>query len=98
MNTTVEKVEFPEFMKDKLESFIKRKNLGITYENGSIVRFHNTNIDVLEPHKIILETENNQVVLLYFGNYLENKNKFYLYNLANPISFTTLQELVKNLV
>ena len=84
-------------MKDKIDTFIKRKGVEITYENGSLVKFNNTNIDVIEPHKIIIETSDIQLLLLYYGNYAENKNKFYLYDLSCPISWTGLQELVKSI-
>ena len=95
MNTKVEKIKFPEPMKAKINAYIKRKNLDITFIDGGIIRFENSNTDVIEPHKIIMETDDIQLLFLYYGNFSENKNKFYLYNLENPISWTSMQQLVK---
>lgn len=45
---------FPNYMKDKLDSFVKTPNLEIEYEDGKIITLTKSNINVIVPHIITL--------------------------------------------
>ena len=97
MKINLKKIVFPEDMKDKINSYIKRKDVDVTYIEGCLAEFEYCNLNAIEPHRIIIKTKQNELVVLYYGNYSENKNQFYLYDLSTPISWTSLRELTREL-
>lgn len=46
---------FPNYMKDKLDSFVKTPNLNIKYEAGKIITLTKTNVNVIVPHIITFQ-------------------------------------------
>ena len=68
-------IPFPNYMKDKLDSFVKTPNLGIEYEDGKIITLNKSNINVIAPHIITFKSESKILKLLYYGDYDENINR-----------------------
>ena len=97
MAVRLRKIDFPEEMRYKINAYIKRKGLEITFIEGCMAEFDYTNISAIEPHRIKIETAENELILLYYGSYAEDRNKFYLYDLDTPVSWTKLKEITKNL-
>jgi len=54
MKTTIEQLEFPSVLKSKLNKYINTSKINIEYLNGSIVKLSNTNLGVINPHKVIV--------------------------------------------
>ena len=57
-------IPFPNYMKDKLDSFVKTPNLDIEYEDGKIITLTKSNINVIVPHILYHYTN---ISLLYNG-------------------------------
>ncbi|MDD4407042.1 MAG: hypothetical protein PHF30_03270 [Bacilli bacterium] len=90
-------IEFPSYMRDKLDSFVKTHNLDIKYEAGKIITLTKSNVNVIVPHIITFISEPKILKLLYYGNYDENINRFYTLDLTEEISYTRLKDIIKDL-
>ena len=88
---------FPNYMKDKLDSFVKTPNLNIKYEAGKIITLTKTNVNVIVPHIITFISEPKILELLYYGDYDENINRFYTLDLTEEILYTRLKDIIKDL-
>ena len=89
-------IEFPSYMRDKLE-YVKNTNLEILYQSGKLITIPLTNIELIVPHIIIFKGKVEELKLLYYGDYEENRNRFYTLDLSEEISFNKLKEIVKKL-
>ena len=94
MEIIKKKLEFPVELKHRCNMFLKRKCLEITYINGYLVEFKNTNITTLSPHKILLKSGSKEVVILYYGEYYHDDKIFFINDTTNACSFNKLRELV----
>ena len=90
-------IPFPNYMKEKLDSFVKTPNLDIKYEAGKIITLTKSNINVIVPHIITFISEPKALKLLYYGNYDENINRFFTLDLTEEISYTRLKDIIKDL-
>ena len=77
-------IEFPSYMRDKLE-YVKNTNLYILYQSGKLVTIPLTNIELIVPHVIIFKGKVEELKLLYYGDYEENRNRFYTTDLSEEI-------------
>ena len=89
-------IEFPNYMRDKLE-YVKNTNLDILYQSGKLVTIPLTNIELIVPHIIIFKGKVEELKLLYYGDYEENRNRFYTMDLSEEIPFNKLKEMIKKL-
>lgn len=89
-------IEFPSYMRDKLE-YMKNSNLDILYQSGKIITIPLTNIELIVPHIIIFKGKVEELKLLYYGDYEENRNRFYTMDLSEEIPFNKLKEMIKKL-
>ena len=87
-------IEFPSYMSDKLE-YVKNSNLDILYHSGKLVTIPLTNIELIVPHIIIFKGKVEELKLLYYGDYEENRNRFYTIDLSEEIPFNKLKEMIK---
>lgn len=96
MKITKKKLEFPKEIQNKCNRYLSRKNLDITYINGYMIKFSNTNISTISPHKILIKSDEKEVVILYYGEYLYDEELYFINNTKNGCSFQKLRELVVN--
>lgn len=89
-------IEFPSYMRDKLE-YVKNTNLEILYQSGKLITIPLTNIELIVPHVIIFKGKVEELKLLYYGDYEENRNRFYTIDLSEEIPFNKLKEMIKKL-
>ena len=89
-------IEFPSYMRDKLE-YVKNTNLEILYQSGKLITIPLTNIELIVPHIIIFKGKVEELKLLYYGDYEENRNRFYTMDLSEEIPFNKLKEMIKKL-
>lgn len=89
-------IEFPSYMRDKLE-YVKNANLDILYQNGKLITIPLINIELIVPHIIIFKGKVEELKLLYYGDYEENRNRFYTVDLSEEIPFNKLKEMIKKL-
>ncbi len=93
MNIETVNIEFPRSMKIKIDTYIKSSDINVEYILGRIINFKDTNISGIYP----LTINNKTITVLYYGNYMQDKNKFFLENIKNPISWTSLKEYISEL-
>jgi len=84
MKTTIEELIFPESIKVKLKMKVSQGNLKAEYINGHIIKFNKTNLNIIEPHKIIISNNKATLIALLY----EDVEKVYLPRENAIISFT----------
>ncbi len=84
MKMTIENLEFPSTVKQKIKTKGSIGNLDIKYISGHLIKFNKTNLSITEPHKIIV-THNNNILIAYLYN---DTDKIYLPNNNIIISLT----------
>ena len=84
MKTTIESLDFPSEIKNKLKMKVSTTNLKIEFISGHIIKFDKTNLSVKEPHKIIVSNSNSILIALLY----DDNDKIYLPNHNAIISFT----------
>ncbi len=83
----------------KNEEFEKRiattcsfNNAKCEFTQGKILSIKNTNINLLEPHKVDITIKGKNLILIYF-----DRNNLFLYNRTMPITIKQLDSLLKNI-
>lgn len=84
-----EKIEMEEALKNKIEFVCSFCNTTPTIYNGSIKMIEHTNLQYVEPHRIIIKG----ITFLAF-NY---ENTLYIENLSNAISLNDLEQYIKSI-
>lgn len=86
---TIQELEMESNLKQRIEFICKFCHITPKIINGSIKRINNTNLNYLEPHKIIV----NNVTFLAF-NY---STDIYVGNLSKKIKLVELEDYIKNM-
>ena len=68
MKITIEQLEFPLCVKEKITKIPKISKLHLEFINGKNIHFNKTNLSIHEPHKIIISNNLSCLVLLIFNN------------------------------
>ena len=84
-----EKIEMEEALKNKIEFICSFCGTTPTIYNGSIKMIEHTNLQYVEPHRIIIK----DITFLAF-NY---SNDIYIKNLSNKIKLTELENYLNNI-
>lgn len=90
MNVSIEILEFPLCVKNKILRIKDITKLNIKYISGENIIFKNTNLGLFEPHKVIISNNYNGIVLLCYN---EDTN---LYNeeLSDVVTISELTNIV----
>ena len=83
-----EKIEMEEALKNKIEFICSFCNTTPTIYNGSIKMIEHTNLQYVEPHRVIIKG----ITFLAF-NYESN---LYIENLSNAIPLNDLEQYIKS--
>ena len=89
VNITKEKLEIDNELKKTIEFICSFCNTTPTIYNGSIKMIEHTNLQYIEPHRIIIKG----ITFLTF-NY---ENTLYIENLSNAISLNDLEQYIKSI-
>lgn len=96
MKTTIEQLNFPCDIKNKLKMKVGTINLDIKYIDGHIIKIDKTNLSITEPYKIIIKNKINTLIAYFY----EDNDKIYLPISNAIISFSKfvkiLNEMNKN--
>ena len=84
-----EKIEMEEALKNKIEFICSFCNTTPTIYNGSIKMIEHTNLQYIEPHRVIIKG----ITFLVF-NY---ENILYIENLSNAIPLNDLEQYIKSI-
>ena len=90
MKITIESLEFPLCVKERITKIPKISKLHLEFVSGKNIHFDKTNLSLAEPHKIIISNESSCLILLSY----ENDNNLYL---KDSLEIITL-EAIKNLI
>lgn len=82
-------IDMEESLKKRLEIICDFCNTTPTIINGSIRKIDKTNLNYIEPHRIII----NNIIFLAF-NY---SNEIYINNLSKKIKITELENYIKSM-
>ena len=93
MKTTIESLDFPSEVKNKLKMKVSTTNLKIKYLSGHIIKFDKTNLSITEPHRIIVSNSNNVLIAIFY----DDNDKIYLPNHNAIISFTKYINILNNM-
>lgn len=96
MTLKMEKISIDPELKDKINKTINRKTLEITYYNGYIVRFDKCNVESISPHKILISSNEKNLLVMHYADYHENDELYYIDGEKQPLTITGLKEYVKN--
>ena len=86
---TTQELEIESNLKQRIEFICDFCHVKPTIINGSVNRINNTNLNYLEPHKIIV----NNITFLAF-NY---STDIYVGNLSKKIKLVELEDYIKNM-
>lgn len=90
MKITIEPLEFPISVKEKILKIPKISKLHIEFVNGKNINFDKINLSINEPHKVIISNESSCIILLSYPN----KNNFYLKDSLEIITLESLKFLI----
>jgi len=90
MKMTIEQLEFPMDIKNKILKIKSITKLHTDFIAGKNIIINKTNVAIHEPHKIIISNNNQSIMLI---NY-ENDNSIYSNDLSNQVSLTDIAKLV----
>ena len=90
MKITIEPLEFPISVKEKLLKIPKISKLHIEFVNGKNIHFDKTNLSINEPHQIIIGNDLSCIILLTYPN----DNNFYLKDSLENITLETIKFLI----
>lgn len=94
MNVSIEILEFPLYIKNKILRIKNITKLNIEYISGKNIVFNNSNLGLNEPHKIIISNNTQSLVLLCY----DNDSNLYNEDLSDTITITELASIVEYLL
>lgn len=68
MKVSIEQLEFPSSIKDKILKLKDISKLHIDFIGGKYIHFEKTNLSIHEPHQIVISNENSYFVLIAYEN------------------------------
>ena len=94
MNVSIEFLEFPLCIKNKILRIKDITKLHIEYIAGKNIVFNNSNLGLKEPHKIIISNGKNKEVLLCY----DNDTNLYDEELSRTITINELTNIIEYLL
>lgn len=94
MNVSIEFLEFPLCIKNKILRIKDITKLNIEYIAGKNIVFNNSNLGLKEPHKIIISNNTQKVVLLCYSD----DTNLYDTELSRTITIAELTNIIECLL
>ena len=94
MNVSIEILEFPLCIKNKILRIKNITKLNIEYIAGKNIVFNHSNLGLNEPHKIIISNNTQSIVLLCY----DDDSNLYNEDLSDTITITELASIVEYLL
>ena len=94
MNVSIEFLEFPLCIKNKILRIKNITKLNIEYIAGKNIIFNNSNLGLNEPHKIIISNDKNKIVLLCY----DDDTNLYDEELSRTITINELTNIIEYLL
>ncbi len=68
MKVSIEQLEFPSSIKDKILKLKDISKLHIDFIGGKYIHFEKTNLSIHEPHQIVISNDNSYFVIINYEN------------------------------
>ena len=94
MNVSIEILEFPLCIKNKILRIKNITKLNIEYIVGKNIVFNNSNLGLEEPHKIIISNNTQSIVILCY----DNDTNLYNEDISDTITMAELTNIVEHLL
>ncbi len=94
MNVSIELLEFPLCIKNKILRIKNITKLNIEYIVGKNIVFNNSNLGLEEPHKIIISNNTQSIVILCY----DNDTNLYNEDISDTITMAELTNIVEHLL
>lgn len=94
MNVSIEILEFPLCIKNKILRIKNITKLNIEYIAGKNIVFNHSNLGLNEPHKIIISNNTQRIVLLCY----DNDSNLYNEDSSDTITITELTNIIEYLL
>lgn len=94
MNVSIEILEFPLCVKNKILRIKNITKLNIEYIAGKNIVFNHSNLGLNEPHKIIISNDKNKIVLLCY----DDDTNLYDEELSRTITINELTNIIEYLL
>ncbi|HHW69375.1 MAG TPA: hypothetical protein GX747_03465 [Tenericutes bacterium] len=82
----VKDLGFPVSIKQRVEKYLPTKSLDITYIKGQLISFKGTNIDVINPYKILVKKYRKELMLSVMGIIMKMKLQYFYIQLRIRLS------------
>ena len=89
MKITIETLEFPLSVKERIMKIPKISKLNLEFVSGKSIHFEKTNLSLFEPHKIIISGNTFCLILLSYDD-----NNLYLKDTLENITLEKLKNLI----
>lgn len=66
LKTTIEQLNFPCDIKNKLKMKVRTSNLDIKYIDDHIINIDKTNLSITEPYKVIIKNKINTLIAYFY--------------------------------
>ena len=67
MKTTIAKLEFPSVIESKIKKLVSSK-VSVEFIAGKNIKLDNTNLGLIEPHKIIFSNDKTILIVLLYDH------------------------------
>ena len=94
MNVSIEILEFPLCVKNKILRIKDITKLNIEYITGKNIIFNNSNLGLKEPHKIVISNGKERIVLLCY----DDDTNLYNEDLSELITISKLTDIVREIL
>ena len=96
MKVSIEQLEFPSSIKDKILKLKDISKLHIDFIGGKYIHFEKTNLSIHEPHQIVISNDNSYFVIINYENNPTLYNKSTMQNVTiENIKFLIFKMLEK---
>ena len=90
-----EKLHFNEDTINSFNKFAKSYRFKITYIYGYIVKFDKANIHAISPHKILFSKNDMNLLVLYYNDYMENDNLYFVDGEKESFTISKIKRYVR---
>lgn len=92
MEYEIQELNKDEQLEKRIVTTCMFNNVKCKFKQGRILKIKNTNLSLIEPHRVNITIKDKDIILIYF-----NKENLFLYNRSMPITIKDLDILLKHI-
>ncbi len=94
MEICSKKMKISDDFKFKMEATLGIKNTEYTYIPGQLIEFKGTNMNCINPNKIIIKKSGKEIVVLFYGQYYYEDDAIFIYDIRHKCTWNKLKEIM----